>query len=87
VALAGPAPHHFVTVPPADSADLAEVAALVSYGWGMVPVSARVGATSWTTSLWPQDGGYVLPVKAAVRRAERLELGDLLGVRLEVVGH
>ena len=87
MALAGPAPHHFVTVPPADSADLAEVAALVSYGWGMVPVSARVGATSWTTSLWPQDGGYVLPVKAAVRRAERLELGDLLGVRLEVVGH
>lgn len=72
----GPAPFHFLAVGE-DAADrIEEVARAVTYGWGMVPVGASIGATTWTTSLWPKDGGYVLPVKAAVRRAEGLELGD-----------
>jgi hypothetical protein len=64
--------------------ELADVAAAVTYGWGMVPVTVEVGGTRWTTSLWPKDEGYVLPVKAAVRRAEGLELGDPVVVRLSV---
>ena len=80
----GPAPFHFVTVPDEQSAVLSEVARAVTYGWGMVPVRARIGSTEWTTSLWPKDGGYVLPVKDAVRRAEALDVGDVVTARLTV---
>ncbi|WP_127480928.1 DUF1905 domain-containing protein [Nocardioides pantholopis] len=80
----GPAPHHFVTVPPEECADLDAVAPLVSYGWGMVPVTVTIGATTWPTSLWPKDGGYVVPLKASVRRAEGVEVGDTVTVRLVV---
>ena len=66
----GPAPFHFVTVPEDESAALASAAGLVSYGWGMIPVTARIGATEWTTSLFPKDGGYIVPLKDAIRRAE-----------------
>ena len=80
----GPSPWHFVTVPEEDCFELEATAALVSYGWGMIPVAARIGVTGWTTSLWPKDGRYVVPVKAWVRRAEGLEVGDLVTVGLTV---
>ncbi len=57
---------------------------MVSYGWGMIPATAQIGGTVWTTSLWPKDGRYVLPVKNAVRRAEELDIGDSVLVRLSI---
>ena len=80
----GPAPWHFVTVPDAESAMLADSAALVTYGWGMIPVAARIGDTDWSTALWPKDGRYIVPVKTTVRRAEGLEVGDTVTVHLTV---
>jgi hypothetical protein len=80
----GPSPFHFVTVPDAAAADIAAAAAEVSYGWGMIPVTATLGSTRWTTSLWPKDGGYIVPVKTAVRRAEGVELGDTVSLTLTV---
>jgi hypothetical protein len=50
----------------------------------MIPVSAHIGATEWTTSLFPKDGQYVVPVKTWVRKAEGLELGDVVTVHLTV---
>lgn len=80
----GPAPFHFVTVPDEASAALRAISAEVSYGWGMVPVTARIGRTTWETSLFPKDGRYVVPVKDAVRAAERLSTGDTVTVVLVV---
>lgn len=80
----GPAPWHFVTVPTEHCGALAAAAPAVTYGWGMIPVTARIGGTSWRTSLWPKDGRYVVPVKAAVRRAEELEPGEPVTVRLTI---
>ena len=80
----GPSPWYFITVPQEDCFELKMTSAVVSYGWGMIPVTARVEGTEWKTSLWPKDGQYILPVKADVRRAEGLELGDTVTVRLEV---
>jgi Domain of unknown function (DUF1905) len=80
----GPAPWHFVTVPEAQSDEIADAASAVTYGWGMVPVTVTVGTTTWSTSLWPHEGRYVVPVKQQVRRRERLELGDTVDVRLTV---
>jgi hypothetical protein len=80
----GPSPFHFVTVPEDQCDALDATAGLVSYGWGMIPVRLRIGDTDWTTSLWPKDGGYIVPLKAAVRRAEGLELGNTTTIRLSV---
>ena len=82
----GPAPFHFVTVPEEQAADIQALACDVTYGWGMIPVQARLGGTAWKTSLFPKDGGYVLPLKDAVRRAESVELGDMVEVELTVLG-
>lgn len=80
----GPAPFHFVAVPDAEAAELEAVSPMVSYGWGCIPASVRLGRTTFTTALFPKDGGYLVPVKVAVRRAERVELGDVVRVRLSV---
>ena len=76
----GPAPYFFVTVPEQQSLDLQELSADVTYGWGMIPVRVRIGVTEWETSLWPKDGGYVLPLKGAIRKAESLKEGDSVTV-------
>ena len=78
----GPSPFHFVTVPAEESQDIHEVARDVTYGWGCIPVTGRVGKTSFRTSLFPKDGGYIVPLKVAVRTPERIELGDVVEVQL-----
>jgi hypothetical protein len=78
----GPSPFHFVTVPADASAELADQSAAVSYGWGMIPVTATLGTTTWTTSLFPKDGGYIVPIKDAVRRAEGVEIGETVEITL-----
>ena len=80
----GPAPWFFVTVPAKQSRDIKEISALVTYGWGVIPVHVRIGKTEWTTSLFPKDGRYLVPIKASVREAENLDVGDKVTVRLEV---
>ena len=80
----GPAPFYFVTVPAEESEDLQVISEAVTYGWGMIPVSARIGQTEWKTSLWPKDGRYIVPIKASVRKAEKIEEGDQVTVRLFV---
>jgi len=80
----GPAPWFFVTVPAKQSRDLKAISALVTYGWGVIPVLVRIGKTEFKTSLFPKDGRYLVPIKASVRRAEDLEEGDKVTVRLEV---
>jgi hypothetical protein len=80
----GPSPYHFVTVPEDESVELQAASALVTYGWGMIPVEVRIWATRWTTSLFPRDGGYVVPLKDLVRNAERIDVGDTVTVRLVV---
>ena len=70
----GPAPFVFVAVPEPEAGMIASAAQMVTYGWGMVPVTATIGDTQWTTSLGPRNGGYVVPLKVVVQRAERIEL-------------
>ncbi len=80
----GPAPHYFVTVPQNGSDELKALQRSVTYGWGMIPVTVRIKGTEWTTALWPKDGKFIVPIKAVVRRAETLEEGDSVTVRLEI---
>ena len=53
-------------------------------GWGSMKVTATIGETSWDTSIFPAKdvGGWMLPVKAAVRKTEGLSVGDVVIVTL-----
>ena len=80
----GPSPYHFIEIPEAESREIRDVASLVTYGWGVIPVSVRIGETTWTTSLFPRKGSYLVPIKDAVRKAEELELDDVIDVELSI---
>ena len=54
-------------------------------GFGSVKVEARIGDSCWSTSAFPQkSGGWFLPVKKAICRAEGLEEGAEVEVRLDL---
>ncbi len=80
----GPSPFFFVALPAPCAADLRAIAKAVSYGWGMVPVAARIGDHAFTTALFPKDETYLLPLKAAVRRAAGVTAGDTIAVEMTV---
>lgn len=80
----GPSPYFFVKVPDEPSAAIEAASALLTYGWGVIPVTVRAGATEWTTSLFPKDGGYLVPLKDKVRKAEALELGEIVELTLDL---
>jgi hypothetical protein len=80
----GPAPFYFVPVPQDESDQIKALSKLISYGWGVMPITATLGKTSWTTALFPKDGRYLLPIKNDIRFGEKLTTGDLVEVTLEV---
>lgn len=80
----GPAPWFFVPVPEEQSEEIRDISSLVTYGWGVIPVHVRIGNTEWTTSLFPKDGVYLVPVKASIRKAEKLEEGDTVTMQLQI---
>ena len=80
----GPAPFHFVAITGEVADEIRDVAAAVTYGWGMIPVECLIGKTNFTTSLWPKKGDYYLPLKDAVRSAENIRLGSPISVELSL---
>jgi hypothetical protein len=79
----GPAPYYFVTVPDEESADIKFAAKGMEY-WGQVPVTACIGNTEFTTALFPKDGHYLLPLKAAVRTSAAVDVDDVVTVALRL---
>jgi hypothetical protein len=80
----GPSPFYFLPVPDEESLDIRELANELTYGWGVIPVTVRLGATEWTTSLFPREGIYLVPLKDKVRRAEGVHEGDTVTVDLSL---
>lgn len=79
----GPAPYYFARVPEEECGVIDDVKAAIVY-WGVVPVTAVVGETTFTTSMFPREGGWLVPLKDAVRRAEGVGLGDVVELRLRL---
>jgi hypothetical protein len=68
---------HFVTVPPEQSAEIRAEGLADRRGFGSVRVEAEINGVRWRTSVFPQkSGGYILPVKAEVRRRADVAAGD-----------
>ncbi len=82
----GPAPFHFVRVPDDIAVEIKILAPTLTYGWGVIPAEVSVGATTVTTSVFPKDGGYLVPLKDALRKPEGIALGDTVTVDLRL-GH
>jgi Domain of unknown function (DUF1905) len=80
----GPSPYYYLPVPNEESADIREVAPMATYGWGVVPVVARIGDVEFETSLFPKDGRYLLPLKDAVRKPQRIAVDDEVTVEMTV---
>lgn len=80
----GPSPWFFVVIPPEHSADIRAVAHALTYGWGVIPARARIGQTGWTTSLFPKDGVYLVPLRTDIRKAEQLDEGEVVRVWLSL---
>jgi hypothetical protein len=78
----GPAPYLFVAVPEKQSAEIKSISKLVTYGWGVIPVLVKVGRTEWTTSLFPKDGRYLVPIRMSAQKAEELKEGAEIKIRL-----
>lgn len=72
----GPSPYHFVRVPHDVAAEIGILAPTLSYGWGVIPATVTIGSTTVTTSLFPKDGGYLVPLKDAIRKPENILIGD-----------
>ena len=80
----GPSPYFYAPVPAEQAEELRGLAKLATYGWGVVPVEARLGGVTFTTSLFPKDGTYLVPLKDAVRRAAGVTAGDRVAVEIRV---
>jgi hypothetical protein len=78
---------HFVSLPAEIGDDIADVTAGVRGGFGSVRVAVTVGTSSWRTSIFPDSktGIFLLPVKKEVRYAEKLETGDDVSARVQIV--
>lgn len=81
----GPAPFYYVVIPQPESDQIKAVATAFTYGWGVIPVRAVVAGITFATSLFPRGGGYLLPLKDAVRRPAGVGVGDLVAVELALV--
>lgn len=75
---------HFLTIAGETADAIRNAAGGRSGGWGSVRVTATIGKTSWQTSLFPnkQLGGYMLPLKADVRKRESVNEGDEISVAI-----
>jgi len=82
----GPAPFYFATTPDSVTHELETSASHLSYGWGCIPVDITVGNTTFYTALIPREGTYYVPLKAALRKAESIELGELVDIKLSLRG-
>ena len=80
----GPAPFLFAPIPHEHIGAVRYAAMTESYGWGVVPVVATIGDTLFATSLFPREGGYLLPIRVAVQRSEGVGLGSRIAVRMRV---
>jgi hypothetical protein len=77
---------HFITVPE-ELADKIRAHSLIHRGgFGSVRVEATICDVVWRTSVFPQkSGGYILPVKADVRRRAEIVAGDEVRLTLELL--
>jgi hypothetical protein len=79
----------FVSLPAEASEEIHDLAGGARRGFGSLRVRVTVGGSTWATSIFPDSvkGGYALPIKRAVRKAEALDAGDTATVTVELLDY
>lgn len=55
-------------------------------GWGSIPVNVTIGKSQWKTSIFPeQNKSYLLPIKSQIRKAEKIDEGDVVSLTIEII--
>lgn len=73
-------------VPDEIAVEIKILAPTLTYGWGVIPADVTIGNTTVTTSLFPKDGGYLVPIKDTLRKPESIALGDVVDLTLRLGG-
>ena len=80
----GPSPFYFVEINSKISAEIQSESKEFSYGWGVIPVTAKIGSTDFTTAIIPKDGKYLFPLKDLVRKRENLEIDSKVSIQFNL---
>lgn len=82
----GMAGWHFVSIPPIESDQIKKAFSAMKRGWGSLPVIVKIGKTSWSTSIFPDTkaGAYLLPLKADIRKKEKIISDDIITFTIEI---
>ena len=77
---------HFITLSKKDSDHIRNMFGVLAAGFGSLPVTVTIGKTTWNTSIFPEKkaGSYLLPLKAEVRKKEKIIAGDTVTLLLEI---
>ncbi len=81
----GEAAWYFIRIDQKTSEKIKDNFGMMARGWGSLPVDATVGKSRWKTSIFPDKGTYLLPVKAQIRKAEEIGDGDSVNLELEII--
>lgn len=82
----GNAPWHFVTLPKDLAVEIQSVFGDRERGWSSLPVTVTIGSSVWETSIFKdkKSESYLLPLKANIRKKEKIEAGANIAIRLEL---
>ena len=80
----GPSPFYFVEINTKISAEIQSESKQFLYGWGVIPVTANIGKTDFTTAIIPKDGKYLFPLKDLVRKRENLEIDSKVSIQFNL---
>lgn len=78
---------HFITLPVDIAAQIRGLITSPRRGWGSIRVAVTLGESTWKTSIFPykEVSSFILPLKAAVRKKEHAQLGNIVAIRLVVL--
>ncbi|HYF13371.1 MAG TPA: DUF1905 domain-containing protein [Candidatus Paceibacterota bacterium] len=80
----GPGGWYFVQADKEISDELRRSAHTKKVGWGYIKVKAKVGETSWETTLFPtkNNGPYLIAIKTDVRKVEHISEKDTVRINV-----
>jgi hypothetical protein len=80
----GPAPFYFVPVHIEIANEIKALAKQFSYGWGCIPARVNIESLECSTAIMPKDGGYLIPLKDAIRKPLNLQVDDEVHLTLSL---
>jgi hypothetical protein len=80
----GPAPFYFVPTPIEVTEEIEIYKRELTYGWGVIPAKVTLGTVTVTTSLFPKNGSFYIPLKDALGKPNEISVGDFVTLILEI---